>query len=98
MVNEGKFDALIIEGTGKDKLKIGGGDIVIEGKGFDRNQYILDVRDRLTDVVRRWNPESIKGEQGGKRGFIGGTLTIECYVGNYRVFIRKLWVLLCCGG
>jgi hypothetical protein len=70
LVNEGKFDALIIEGTGKDKLKIGGGDIVIEGKGFDRNQYILDVRDKLTDVVRRWNPESIKGEQGGLLGWI----------------------------
>ena len=70
LVDEGKFDALIIEGTGQNKLKIGGGDIVIEGKGFDRNQYILDVRDKLTDVVRRWNPESIKGEQGGLLGWI----------------------------
>ena len=70
LVDEGKFDALIIEGTGKNKLKIGSGDIVIEGKGFDRDQYILDVRDKLTDVVRRWNPESIKGEQGGLLGWI----------------------------
>ena len=77
LVEQGTFDGLIVEGTGKDKLKIGSGDIVIEGKGFSRDQYIKDVRDKLKDVVMRWNPESIKGEKGGLVGWITNPLNLN---------------------
>ena len=77
LVNSGKFDAIIIEGTGKDKMKISGDKIIIQGEEFSKDQFILDVRDKINDVVRSWNPQNIKGEKAGLAGWIFNPLNLN---------------------
>jgi hypothetical protein len=77
LLDKGFFDASIVEGTGKDKLKIGSGDVVIEGEGFSRDQYILDVRDKLKTVIMNWNPQAIKGSKGSLMGWINNPLNLN---------------------
>ncbi|OUV76301.1 MAG: hypothetical protein CBC83_00685, partial [Flavobacteriales bacterium TMED123] len=77
LVNSGKFDAMIVEGTGKNKLKIIGNEIQIQGEKFSKDQFIIDVRDKLNDVVRNWDPQSIKGEKGGLAGWIFNPLNLN---------------------
>ena len=77
LVNSGKFDAIIIEGTGKDKMRISGDKIIIQGEEFSKNQFILDVRDKINDVVRSWDPQNIKGEKAGLAGWIFNPLNLN---------------------
>ncbi len=53
---KGIFDGLIVEGTGKEKIKIGG-DIIIEGENIaSKEKFIQDVRDKLKTVIMNFDP------------------------------------------
>jgi predicted kinase len=58
-------------------LKIGKGDIVIEGKGFSKEQFIIDLKEKLKPVVENWDPQRISGEQGGLLGWINNPRNID---------------------